>query len=172
LPLIVQGSCCCQTCKLLNALSRTRDIWINQHHQYVEHGMRSARLEEPLDSYSAPELERWVLMRRSADVGWRCEHTKFSRNRWVSQANVAGTCLVPGGRWLLVGGEDGGVTTYDLDSPTMMGRSLIMRNDQDEPQPIHRIAIDIDLPKQSPNLTFTMALSPAVQFSKPCRTYH
>ena len=97
---------------------------------------------------------------------------KFSRDRWVRQEDVWITCLVPGGRWLLVGGEDGAMTTYDLDSPTMTGRSLITRDEQqDESQPIHLLAIDIDPPKQSPNLTFTMALSPAGQFSKSCRTY-
>jgi hypothetical protein len=96
---------------------------------------------------------------------------KFSRNRWVSQQDVGGICLVPGGRWLLIGNENGEMITYDLDSPTLTGRSLIMRDDQDEPQPIHRIAIDIDSPKQSPNLTFTMALSSVALYSKPCRTY-
>ena len=92
----------------------------------------------------------------------------FCRNRWVIQKNIGGTFLVPGGRWLLVGGEDGGMKVYDLDSPTMTGRPLIIRDDQDEPQPIDLISIDLDSSKQSPNLTFTMALSSAVQYSKQC----
>jgi len=63
------------------------------------------------------------------------------------------------------------MTTYDLDSPTMTGRTLIMQEDRDEPLPIHRITIDIDSPKQSPILTFTMALQ-ASRFSKLFTTYH
>ena len=95
---------------------------------------------------------------------------KFTRNIWISQENVGCTCLVPGGRWLLVGGEDGAMTTYDLDSPTMTRRTLITQDDRDEPLPIHCIAIDIDPPKQSPSLTFTMALQPST-FSKLFNTY-
>ncbi|KAF8959736.1 hypothetical protein BDZ97DRAFT_2042290 [Flammula alnicola] len=73
-----------------------------------------------------------------------------------------GACLVPGGRWLLVGGWDGSVTTYDLDASTVTGRPLITRDDQDERKPVQDMAINIDSPKQSHNLTFTMTLSPAV----------
>jgi len=164
-PFVLQSSCC-QTCKLLNALSRARGIWMSQHHQYVSQHMQSARLEEPLDSYSAAELERWVLVRRSADVGWRCENTKFSRNRWVSKKEVAGSCIVPGGRWLLVGDANGSVETYDLDASILTGKPLIPRDEQDEPQPIHYITIDIDSQKQSPTLTFTMAFLACVQHSK------
>lgn len=168
-PLLVQGSCC-QTCKLLDGLSRVRDVWIGQYHQYVVQRMWSARLEKPLDSYSAPELERWVLTRRSADIGWRCEDMKFSQNRWVSQKNVGAMYLVPGSRWLLAGDHYGAMTAYDLDTSIITARPLIPRDDQSETQPIHHIVIEVDPPKKSPNLTFTMALSTAVHYSKPSNT--
>jgi hypothetical protein len=48
------------------------------------------------------------------------------------------------------------MTAYDLDAATIPGRPLIAPDDR---LPIHYIAIDMDSPKQSPNLTFTMALS-------------
>ena len=67
-------------------------------------------------------MERWVLVRRSADVGWRREDMNYSRNRWVSQWYVSTAILVPGGRWLLVGCVDGSMTTYDLDAATLTGR--------------------------------------------------
>ena len=107
-------------------------------------------------------------MRRSADLGWKCEDMKFTRKFWINQENVGSSCLVPGGRWFFVGGEDGTMTTYDLDSPTMTGRPLITQDDRDEPEPIHRIAIDIDSPEQSPSPTFTMALQ-AKKYSKLCQ---
>jgi len=172
LLLIPQFLFCCQTCKLFSALSRIRDIWISQYHQYAAQHMGFARLEEPLESYSALELERWVLLRRSADVGWGCENTKFSRNRWVSKnLEVWGSCIVPGGRWLLVGSMDGSVETYDLDASILTGKPLIPRGEQDEPQPVHYIAIDIDSQKQSPTLTFNMALLAYLQYSKSWITY-
>ena len=133
-----------------------RDVWVSQYRQFVEKRLPSVRLEGPLESYSAEELERWVLVRRSADVGWRSEGTKFTRNRLVSQSDSQSSYFVPGGRWLLVGSLDGSMTVYDLDAATISGRPLIAPDDQ---LPIHYIAIDIDSPKQSPNLTFTMALS-------------
>ena len=138
-------------------------MWISQYHQYVAQRMRLARLEKPLDSYSAAELERWVLVRRSADIGWRREDMKYSRNRWVSQWHVSSAFLVPGGRWLLVGCVDGSMTTYDLDAATLTGRQLIPRDDQCEPK---LLSIDIDSPNQSPDLTFTMAVSPTRHIRK------
>lgn len=93
---------------------------------------------------------------------------KFSRNRWIKQKDISGTYLVPGGRWLLVGGRDGSVTAYDLDASTITGRPLIPRDDQEKPQPVHHISIDVDSPNQTSNLTFTMALSAAVHFCETC----
>jgi hypothetical protein len=132
--------------------------------------MRAARLEEPLDSYSAQELEQLVLVRRTADIGWKCQNMKFSRNRWISHEDLTVTYLFPGSRWLLVGDHYGAMTVYDLDASTLTARPLIPRDDRNELQPIHHIVIEIDPPKQSPNLTFTMALSTAVHYGKRCST--
>ena len=86
---------------------------------------------------------------------------KYSHNHLVRQWHVSSAFLVPGGRWLLVGCTDGSMTTYDLDASTLTGRQLIPRNDQCEP---HFVSIDIDSLKQSPNLTFTMTVSPKQHF--------
>lgn len=84
------------------------------------------RSEAPLALYSADDLERWVLMRRSADVGWKREDVKPSRDRTIDHRGAAGVCIVPGGRWLLVGGMvRGAVTVYDLEAEKPTGESLI-----------------------------------------------
>jgi hypothetical protein len=132
--------------------------------------MRQPQLEEPLESYSAQEMEDWVLVRTSADVGWRCENMKYRRNRWIRQLRTGTSHLVPGGRWLLVGCDDGSVTIYDLDASILLGRPLILPDGEDEPQPVRHIAIDIDAQKQSSNLTFTMVLLPCMQYRKPYHT--
>lgn len=128
--------------------------------------MQLVRLEEPLQSCSTLELEQWVLVRRSADIGWRCENMKYRRNRWIKRWNSITGYLVPGGRWFLVGGEDGSMTAYDLDATVITGTPLIPRDAQDEP--VRYIAIDIGVPKQSPNRTFNLAVLACMQYSKPC----
>ena len=153
-----------QTCKYLNVISKTREVWIGQYHQYVAQHVCTARLEESLYSYSAEELERWVLLRRSADVGWISEDVKFTRKRQISlqdigMDHVGEVFLVPGGRWLLVGGLDGSVVACDIDASTLRVTPLIPP-DEDR-QWVEFIAIDMKPAKQCSNLTFTMALSPA-----------
>lgn len=127
----------------------------------------AARLDEPLDSYSAQELEQLVL---SADIGWRSQNVKFTRNRWIRRRGVTATYLFPGSRWLLAGNQYGAITVYDLGASAITERPLIPRDDQNEPQAIHHIVIEVDPPKQSPNLTFTMALSTAMHYGKPYST--
>jgi len=60
------------------------------------------------------------------------------------------------------------MTTYDLDATIVTGTPLITRDEQDEP--VRYIAIDIDLPKQSPNRTFNMVVLGCMQYSKPRNT--
>ena len=99
------------------------------------------------------------------EAAWLALDMKFTRIIWINLENVGSSCLVPGGRWLLVGGEDGTMKTYDPDSPTMTRRPLITQDDQDEPDPIHHIAIDTDSLERP---TFTMALQ-AKKYSKLCQ---
>jgi len=146
----------------LDVISRTCMVWMSQYHQYAAQRIRPPRLEEPLESYSAEDMERWVSVRRSADAGWKCEDLKLARSRWINHPGVGASCIVPGGRWLLVGDRYcGSVTTYDLDASTLTRRPLIPRDDQDM-YPVGYIVINVDSEQQSSNLTFTMALSPVM----------
>jgi len=40
-----------------------------------------------------------VGVRRSADIGWKCQNMKFSRNSWIRQKDAIATYLFPGSRW-------------------------------------------------------------------------
>jgi hypothetical protein len=86
---------------------------------------------------------------------------KYRQNRWIERWNSSTGYLVPGGRWFLIGGEDGSMTTYDLDATVITGTPLIPRDEQDEP--VRYMSIDMDLPKKSPNLTFNMVVLPCMQ---------
>jgi hypothetical protein len=141
--------------------------WTSQFQQYSVERIRQPRLEEPLESYSASDLERWVLLRRSADVGWKSEAVKFTRSRWIQRKGIGGTCIIPGGRWLLVGDANhSAVTVYDLDAPNLTERPLILPDVQHK-QRTDRMAIEIDPGERFPYLTFTLALSPAVHHGNP-----
>ena len=169
LTAFIGGSSYVQTCKYLNVISKTREVWIGQYYQYVAQHVRMARLEEPLYSCSAEELERWVLLRRSADVGWMSEDVKFTQKRRINRRDVGkglvgGVFLVPGGRWLLIGGVDGSVAACDIDASTLRVIPLILPDEHR--QCVIFIVIDMKSAKQCPNLTFTMALSPAAHLGE------
>jgi hypothetical protein len=103
-------------------------VWISQYQQYVAEQFHSLCLEEPPESYSAQDLECWVLVRRSTDVGWKCNDVKITRTCYQSECPsvIGAMCLVPGGQWLLVGdARHGLVTVYDLNTSTLAGRLLI-----------------------------------------------
>jgi hypothetical protein len=135
-------------------------VWANQFRLYAAERVYRPRLDEPLESYSAQDLEHWVLLRRSADVGWKRKDLQLTQRHWLRQQAIGTVCIVPGGRWLLVGDAHScSVTVYDMDAPALTGRVLIPQNDEDT-QPVEHIVIEVDSEQQSSCLTFTMALSP------------
>jgi hypothetical protein len=141
-------------------------VWESQYRQYAAERICPPRLEEPLESYSAQELERWVLLRRSSDADWKHEDVKLARTRRICQECIGTACIVPGGRWLLVGGERcGSVTVYDLNAPVLTGRFLFPPDDTDR-QPVKHIAIEATSEQEFSTLCFTMALSPHYHNSK------
>lgn len=150
-----------QVCKYLDTISRTRIVWEGQYHQYLAGRILPIRLEAPLESYSSEELERWVLVRRSADVGWKRGDLEPVQCRTIEHRGVGSVCIVPGGRWLLVGDTDGSVMVYDLDTPMRSGEPLIPRAG-----PIHSITIVVDSAQESPYFAFTMTLSTGFYFSE------
>ncbi|RDB22268.1 hypothetical protein Hypma_010710 [Hypsizygus marmoreus] len=145
-------------CKCLNDISRTRGVWTTQYYRYAMEKKLRPRLEEPLGSYSAEELERWVLMRRSADLGWSFGSSEPPQKRWIRHHSTPATFLVQGGRWLLVGGDNGSITAYDLDVSEVSGTELIPPQGTANPQPVRWISIDIE--ETASKLTFTLSLSP------------
>lgn len=69
------------------------------------------------------ELERWVLVRRGADIGWQRNDSHPVRSRYIKHRETGPICMVPGGRWLLVGDMEGGsVSVYDLDASNLTGQ--------------------------------------------------
>lgn len=147
-----------KTCKHLSNLSRSLPVWRNQLNLYRAEHRYSPPLEEPLEAYSASDLECWVTMRISADAGWKSNNTKPTRNRRMTKLTTSAVCLVPGGRWLLVGSRDGSVTAYDLDASTLNGKLLLQL---EVGLKIDRICIGDD--DGSSILPFTMAISQAGQ---------
>lgn len=142
-------------------------VWKAQYHQYLSERIHPVHLEEPLESYSAEELERWVLVRRGADVGWQRDGSQPVRNRFIKHRATGPVCMVPGGRWLLVGDmEDGSLSVYDLDASNLTRQPLTPPSDPK----IHYtdfIAIDTGSGQQSSGLTFTLIVSPNMHTGEP-----
>ncbi|RDB18718.1 hypothetical protein Hypma_014706 [Hypsizygus marmoreus] len=152
-----------KTCKYLEEISRTCTVWCSQYRLYVAQRPFPLHLEEPLESYTAAELERWMLLRISADLGWESDDTKLTRTSQFKQKEVTGIFLVPGGRWLLVGSENGSVMAYDMDAPTVAPKLLIPPETLQDQQPVYNMSISQDL--SSSKLTFTLSLSPCAQYA-------
>lgn len=95
-------------------------------------------------------------------MAWKGQSdVEYTRIRKTTGSLVGATFIIPGGRWLLVGDQEGGMLAYDLNASPMTKTVLIPR-DGDE-QPINMITIDIHSDTGSRNLTFTMAISPYFQ---------
>ncbi|KAG5649477.1 hypothetical protein H0H81_003595, partial [Sphagnurus paluster] len=145
-----------KTCKFFYQISKETMVWRSQFHRYrAQHKYTpSLTLIAPLETYSAAELEDWISFRMSADAGWVSKSTQPTRVRNIkNHVKVSTSALIPGGRWLLVGGHDGSVVVYDLDKSTPQGKVLA----QHPCIALSCIAIDIDI--DSPTLAFIMALA-------------
>ncbi|KAG5730232.1 hypothetical protein E4T56_gene11652 [Termitomyces sp. T112] len=142
-----------QVCKQLNDVSRTRAVWTSQYQSYLAEKEFRLAAEEPMDHYSAAELESWVSQRRSADQEWGItKHLVRERTTSLNDDWYALT-LVPGGRWLLATLRDGSVLCYDLEDPEM--RSIVLTPPRDENNElIYSVTVDID--RSSPTLRFFM----------------
>ncbi|GLB35517.1 hypothetical protein LshimejAT787_0210820 [Lyophyllum shimeji] len=152
-----------KTCKYLANISKLLSVWRSQLQRYLSRHRYTPRLESPLAAFSASDLERWVTQRISADAGWKSSNTtKPTRTRYIRDHTASGVCLVPGGRWLLVGSDDGSVAAYDLDRDSATldddGRFLFQLPDRRE---VNYICVDVD--EDAPSLAFNVALSPAWQ---------
>lgn len=109
-----------------------------------------------------------MLVRRGADIGWKLDVVEPVRTCVIRQQVIGGVCMIPGGRWLLVGdAEYGSVTVYDLDYPTLTVRPLIPSNGQDSSY----IAIDMEVEQRSSKLTSTLAMSPCVHCGRVSSIY-
>lgn len=69
----------------------------------------------PIDDITTSELRAWTRKRLIVDNIWRA-HSAREHSRVVPVRGGIVFKLVPGGRWLLVGHENGAVRYYDLDS--------------------------------------------------------
>ncbi|KAG6831211.1 hypothetical protein H0H92_012006 [Tricholoma furcatifolium] len=142
-----------KTCRYLHDISKTLSVWRTQLRRYISGHKHTPRLEAPLDALSAPELEDWVSRRVSADAGWTSANRKPTAIRMIDK-NVSRACLVPGGRWLLIGGGDGAVIAYDLDAPGVQGRLLL---ELPSSRRIESTCVAVD--GDSPEFAFTLAIA-------------
>ncbi|KXN83797.1 hypothetical protein AN958_01074 [Leucoagaricus sp. SymC.cos] len=148
-----------QTCKSWNRATKTREVWANLITRFTSFQNRNPAPEEPVESYSPEELERWLLSRLSVELGWRNEKSEPTRYRPIKCSTPAVFHLIEGGRWLLVPDVEGigRVSVIDLDKRNPSMAHLI--------EPMHKLdasrtllmAVDID--RSVRTLTFNLVLT-------------
>ncbi|KAF7773461.1 hypothetical protein Agabi119p4_5628 [Agaricus bisporus var. burnettii] len=148
-----------RTCKSWNRATKTREIWADFVTRFTSFQNRNPAPEEPVEAYSAEELERWLLSRLSVELGWRNEEQEPTRYRPIKCATPAAFHLVEGGRWLLVPDAEGigRVSVYDLDKKNPSMAHLI--------EPMHKLDANrtllmaVDIARSAKTLTFNLLLT-------------
>ncbi|KAF4621378.1 hypothetical protein D9613_000035 [Agrocybe pediades] len=115
-----------QTCKILHHATTAKPIWVDLFWECERLSPGILTLEKPLDMYSSEELERVVLTWGSMQVGWHTSDGTPSRQRTITSEYYSNVYLVPGGRWLLVFQNEGGISYYDLESPTYDKQKMLV----------------------------------------------
>jgi hypothetical protein len=118
--------------------------------------MPQAVLEESAASYSAEELEQWVLKRAGVGESWTSKHLLPANLRIIQRRGHDVMHLVRGGRWLLVVSAPGEITVYDLEVPEITGSILVEPQSDIDGQLVRQLAVDID--NKSLVLTFDLAI--------------
>lgn len=117
----------------------------------------SPRLERPLESYSAVELEQWVMRRASADSGWFSDRIMPARNRIIKQHTVVeAISLIEGGRWLLTVLQGGRVIAHDLNPTNIIQKPLLEPYSELDTRTTTGVYVSID--SHASVLTFNLAL--------------
>lgn len=110
-------------CRAFYNTTRSRQLWYNFIKSLESLKVRPP--EEPLEKYSAGELERWVSRRCWALVPWNSFYCNVFRYPLhdIGDRPLSNRSIVPGGRWLLVL-KHGEVYAIDLNSSRLEGRPL------------------------------------------------
>ncbi|KAG6829161.1 hypothetical protein H0H92_005505 [Tricholoma furcatifolium] len=141
-----------RVCKRYNEISKSKAVWESQYTRFAAEKTFMPAIEEPLQSYSSEELEKWVLNRRSAELAWGLDG-QAPRERKLEIPPACPWTLVPGGRWLLAVMRTGSLNSYDLDQENIVSTKLTPPHDP--PRVMYRISIDM-MPMAT--LSFNLAI--------------
>jgi hypothetical protein len=118
-------------------------VWHGIYRRFSD-AIPQAVLEESAASYSAEELEQWVLKRAGVGESWTSEHLLPENPRIIQRRCHDVMHLVRGGRRLLVVLAPGEITVYDLEVPEITGRILVEPQSDMDRQLVRQLAVDID----------------------------
>ncbi len=145
-----------QTCRRLCHASQAIPVWQNLYRHYLGNSDIPCHLESRVCLYSAKDLESWVLRRIGADLGWKKNADRPSRQRIIQTGHIIALFLIPGGRWLIVADHACEVKCYDLDSPTISSSEQVLI----PAGPIGRVPFcsAIDIPDDSVTFPFHLVI--------------
>ncbi len=107
-------------------VTRQREVWAHHVREHIaDMRLRPPRLECPIETYLSGDLERILLVWKSAELGWLPKGHSPARQRSVMVEPAEYVHLIQGGRWLLVTTNACEVTYYDLNAEDIEGVLLI-----------------------------------------------
>ena len=139
-------------------MTKEREVWAHHVHEHIaDMRLRPPRLERPIETYLSGDLERLLLVWKSAELGWLPKGHSPARQRSVMIEPAEYVHLIQGGRWLLVTTNACEVTYYDLNAENIEGALLIPQQIHKPLLVDHKMSIDIDM--SAPTLSFRIAFS-------------
>lgn len=164
-----------QTSRFIYQVSKERGIWVRQVSSFIiapsSFGPSIYYVEQPLNSYTAGQLEALCLRWMKAAKAWRKKTSSIPReislkvNEGPMGQDPYCLRLAPGGRWLLVFDQiTGGIYYYDLDTqnPTSTRIPLIPPRYEDGFEQFCISQVDTDT--GAPSLTFRICVLYCLEF--------
>ncbi|KAF4620884.1 hypothetical protein D9613_000060 [Agrocybe pediades] len=145
-----------RTCKNLQHATTAKPVWLKLFWECERLYPGILALEKPQDMYSSEELERVVLTWKSMQVGWHTSDGTPSRQRTITVEHYKNIYLVPGGRWLLVFQNEGGISYYDLESPAY-DKQKVLVPDYIRQAASNLVVYTVDIPCRLPLYDFKVA---------------
>ncbi len=129
-----------------------------------KYSTRHRHLRQPetgfIDNLRTDELRAWVQKRLVVDQFWGASHTQ-PRFRTIPGDWDNAFKLVPGGRWLLVGGKDSSVGYYDLDSEDLERVPLVPPLRELTGVGYQNIGLEVHVDQDASRLEFKLAVNRA-----------
>jgi len=148
-----------QTCQRLRDASLARPVWLSLVQWYSDTIQpRPFWLEKPLDLYTDRELEYLILRWQSARAAGRGPMQPMELPLSIPENYLQSAHLLPGGRWLLFGTNDGSVKYHDLNSHRKISEAVTLVPSQFDQDANTTVLLSVDMDSDAEYMTFNLGI--------------